>query len=189
MSNRNAIHSQKRSPSLTWSVLTYATSSVQLQNSTFSFAYCFLDRFILWTNFKMNVRVMLSFIHQADLFFFDHITLFLQFVFFCWSNFNLVDSFAITRTTTNLYGRQNIVFYQQHILRLKLKNCSYLFQYEEEIERLKSTGIRTKTHTVELCRLMVRVTDLNTKTTLASLIRTADNPCRWWSITETTSLN
>ena len=64
----------------------------------------------------------------------------------------------------------------------KVENCYsyiiYFFQYEEEIERLKSTGIRTKTHTVELCRLMVRVTDLNTKTTLASLIRTADNPCR-----------
>ena len=107
-------HSQKRSPSLTWSVFPYATSSVQLQNSTFSFAYCFLDRFILWTNFKMNIRVMLSFVHQADIFFFDHITLFLQFVFFCWSNFNLVGSFAITRTTTNLYGSQNIVYYQQH---------------------------------------------------------------------------
>ena len=52
------------------------------------------------------------------------------------------------------------------------------FQFEEEINHLKSTGIKTKAHTVELCRLMVRVTDLNTKLILASLIRTADSSCR-----------
>ena len=53
-----------------------------------------------------------------------------------------------------------------------------LLQFEVEINHLKSTGIKTKAHTVELCRLMVRVTDLNTKLILASLIRTADSSCR-----------
>jgi hypothetical protein len=58
--------------------------------------------------------------------------------------------------------------------------CLLIFyQYEEEIEHLKATGVKTKTHTVELCRLMVRVTDLNTKMTLAGLIRNADTPCRF----------
>ena len=54
----------------------------------------------------------------------------------------------------------------------------FFFQYDEEVERLKTTGIRTKTHTVELCRLMYRTTDLNTRLTLANLLIKADKPCR-----------
>ena len=40
------------------------------------------------------------------------------------------------------------------------------------------TGIRTKGHTVELCRLMVRVTDTKTRLILSHLLLDADLPCR-----------
>ena len=43
----------------------------------------------------------------------------------------------------------------------KVKNFEE--DFEEDIERFKSTGIRTKSHTVELCRLMMRTNDLATR--------------------------
>lgn len=49
---------------------------------------------------------------------------------------------------------------------------------EEEIERFKTSGIRNQKHTVELCRLMVRTTDLNTRISLTRLVEAADVPCR-----------
>ena len=59
----------------------------------------------------------------------------------------------------------------------KIKNFE-TDEFEEEIERLKMTGIRTKGHTVELCRLMVRVTDTKTRLILCHLLLDADSPCR-----------
>ena len=59
----------------------------------------------------------------------------------------------------------------------KIKNFE-TDEFEEEIERLKMTGIRTKSHTVELCRLMVRVTDTKTRLVLSHLLLDADAPCR-----------
>ena len=59
----------------------------------------------------------------------------------------------------------------------KIKNFE-TDEFEEEIERLKMTGIRTKGHTVELCRLMVRVTDTKTRLVLSHLLLDADAPCR-----------
>ena len=60
----------------------------------------------------------------------------------------------------------------------KIKNFEDDYENEEELERFKLTGIRTKTHTLELTRLMVRATDLNTRMVLAGLLREADSPCR-----------
>jgi histone-lysine N-methyltransferase SETD2 len=58
----------------------------------------------------------------------------------------------------------------------KIKN--YEDDLEEDLERLKATGIRTKVHTRDLCRRMIQTTDLNTKQILAELLKTADTPCR-----------
>ncbi len=60
----------------------------------------------------------------------------------------------------------------------KIKNFEDECENEEELERFKATGIRTKQHTVELCRLMVRTTDLNTRLCLADLLMTAAAPCK-----------
>merc|ERR1712141_652259 len=51
-------------------------------------------------------------------------------------------------------------------------------EFEEEIERLKMTGLRTKNHTVELCRLMARAVDTKTRIVLSNLLLDADAPCR-----------
>ena len=59
----------------------------------------------------------------------------------------------------------------------KIKNFE-TDEFEEEIERLKMTGIRTKGHTVDLCRLMVKVTDSKTRLILCHLLLDADSPCR-----------
>ena len=59
----------------------------------------------------------------------------------------------------------------------KIKNFE-TDEFEEDIERLRMTGIRTKGHTVDLCRLMVRVTETKTKLTLCHLLLDADSPCR-----------
>ncbi len=40
------------------------------------------------------------------------------------------------------------------------------------------TGVRTKRHTVDLCRLMVRSTDFSTRMALAGLLHGADQPCK-----------
>ena len=50
--------------------------------------------------------------------------------------------------------------------------------HDDEIESLKSSGIRTKAHTVALCRTMVRTTDLNARLSLVELLSNADTPCR-----------
>ena len=50
--------------------------------------------------------------------------------------------------------------------------------YDEELERLKATGIRTKDHTRDLCRRMIRTTDLNQRLVMAKLLKSADPPCR-----------
>ena len=47
-----------------------------------------------------------------------------------------------------------------------------------EIENLKMTGIRTKGHTVDLCRLMVKATESKTRLILCHLLLDADSPCR-----------
>lgn len=59
----------------------------------------------------------------------------------------------------------------------KIKNFE-TDEFEEEIERLKMTGIRTKGHTVDLCRLMVKVTDSKTRLILCHLLVDADSPCK-----------
>ena len=59
----------------------------------------------------------------------------------------------------------------------KIKNFE-TDEFEEDIERLKMTGIRTKSHTVDLCRLMVRVTETKTRLILCHLLLDADSPCR-----------
>ena len=59
----------------------------------------------------------------------------------------------------------------------KIKNFE-TDEFEEDIERLNMTGIRTKSHTVDLCRLMVRVTETKTRLTLCHLLLDADSPCR-----------
>ena len=59
----------------------------------------------------------------------------------------------------------------------KIKNYEADDQ-EEELEKLTKTGIRTKLHTLALCRLMHRTTDLKTKLILSTLLIRADTPCR-----------
>ena len=62
-----------------------------------------------------------------------------------------------------------------------IKNISPSFwlQYEEEIERFKASGgIRTKSHTVELCRLMMRTNDVASRLVLADLLKGAEKTCR-----------
>ena len=59
----------------------------------------------------------------------------------------------------------------------KIKNYEADDQ-EEELEKLTKTGIRTKIHTLALCRLMHRTTDLKTKLILSTLLLRADTPCR-----------
>ena len=44
---------------------------------------------------------------------------------------------------------------------------------EEKLDRLKSTGIQTKDHTLELSRMMLQNPDLNTKLTLCELLHKA----------------
>ena len=58
----------------------------------------------------------------------------------------------------------------------KVKN--FEDDYDEDIERFKTTGIRTKHHTVELCRLMFRTNDLANRLTLANLLLGAEKTCR-----------
>ena len=48
--------------------------------------------------------------------------------------------------------------------------------YEEELQRLVSSGVRNKMHTVQLCRLMVRATKA-AKPKLTELLIEADQPC------------
>ena len=59
----------------------------------------------------------------------------------------------------------------------KIKNFE-AEDYDEEYEKLRNTGIRTKDHTRDLCRRMIQTTDLNHKVILADLLRSADPPCR-----------
>ena len=59
----------------------------------------------------------------------------------------------------------------------KIKNFD-AEDYEEELEKLKTTGIRTKDHTRDLCRRMIQTTDLNHKVILAHLLKMGDPPCR-----------
>ncbi|XP_071745910.1 histone-lysine N-methyltransferase SETD2 [Lepeophtheirus salmonis] len=59
----------------------------------------------------------------------------------------------------------------------KIKNYEDV-EDEDEIEKLKSTGIRTKNHTVELSRIMVRTTDTYSRSILAELLQNADTPCK-----------
>ena len=59
----------------------------------------------------------------------------------------------------------------------KIKNFE-TEDYDEELERLKATGIRTKDHTRDLCRRMIRTTDLNQRLVMAKLLKSADPPCR-----------
>ncbi|QQP54987.1 Uncharacterized protein FKW44_008011, partial [Caligus rogercresseyi] len=59
----------------------------------------------------------------------------------------------------------------------KIKNYEEI-QDEDEIDRLKSSGIRTKNHTVELSRIMVRTTDTTSRSILAGLLLAADTPCK-----------
>ena len=59
----------------------------------------------------------------------------------------------------------------------KIKNFD-ADDYEEELEKLRATGIRTKMHTRDLCRRMIQTTDLNTKLILSQLLKRADPPCR-----------
>ena len=54
----------------------------------------------------------------------------------------------------------------------KIKNFD-ADDHEEKLEKLKSTGIRTKDHTLELSRMMLQNPDLNTKLTLCELLRKA----------------
>ena len=59
----------------------------------------------------------------------------------------------------------------------KIKNYEN-YDEEEDLEKLTSTGIRTKVHTLALCRLMHRTTDLKTKLLLSTLLIRADSPCK-----------
>ena len=59
----------------------------------------------------------------------------------------------------------------------KIKNFD-AEDYEEELEKLKATGIRTKDHTRDLCRRMIQTTDLKHKVILAEMLKMADPPCR-----------
>ncbi len=59
----------------------------------------------------------------------------------------------------------------------KIKNFE-ADDYEEDLDKLKSTGIRTKAHTLELCRRMFQTTDLNLKLILCDLLKGADSPCK-----------
>ena len=52
----------------------------------------------------------------------------------------------------------------------KIKNFE-AEDYDEEYEKLRNTGIRTKDHTRDLCRRMIQTTDLNHKVILADLLR------------------
>jgi hypothetical protein len=58
----------------------------------------------------------------------------------------------------------------------KIKNFEDDYENEEELERFTVTGIRTKHHTLELCRLMVRTTDHNTRMCLAGLLQGRNSP-------------
>lgn len=60
----------------------------------------------------------------------------------------------------------------------KIKNFEADDYYEEDLDKLKSTGIRTKDHTLDLCRRMLKAIDLNVKLILCELLRNADPPCR-----------
>ena len=59
----------------------------------------------------------------------------------------------------------------------KIKNFE-AEDYDEEFEKIRNTGIRTKYHTRDLIRRMIQTTDLNHKVILADLLRSADPPCR-----------
>ena len=54
----------------------------------------------------------------------------------------------------------------------KIKNFD-ADDYEEQLDKLKSTGIRTKAHTLDLSRRMLQNPDLNTKLILCELLRKA----------------
>ena len=54
----------------------------------------------------------------------------------------------------------------------KIKNFD-ADDHEEKLDKLKSTGIRTKDHTLDLSRMMLQNPDLNTKLTLCELLRKA----------------
>jgi len=59
----------------------------------------------------------------------------------------------------------------------KIKNFD-ADDHEEKLDKLKSTGIRTKDHTLDLSRRMLQNPDLNTKLSLCELLRKADAPCK-----------
>ena len=59
-----------------------------------------------------------------------------------------------------------------HISLYKIKNFD-ADDLKEKLEKLKSTGIRTKDHTLDLSRMMLQNPDLNTKLTLCELLRKA----------------
>lgn len=60
----------------------------------------------------------------------------------------------------------------------KIKNYEADDYEEDLLDKLKSTGVRTKAHTLELCRRMFQATDLNIKLVLCQLLRGADAPCK-----------
>ena len=59
-----------------------------------------------------------------------------------------------------------------HISLYKIKNFD-ADDLKEKLEKLKSTGIQTKDHTLDLSRMMLQNPDLNTKLTLCELLRRA----------------
>ena len=56
----------------------------------------------------------------------------------------------------------------------KIKNFD-AEDHDEQLEKLKATGIRTKDHTLDLSRKMLHNPDLNTKLILCELLRKAGN--------------
>ena len=59
-----------------------------------------------------------------------------------------------------------------HISLYKIKNFD-ADDLKEKLEKLKSTGIRTKDHTLDLSRMMLQNPDLNSKLALCELLRKA----------------
>ena len=60
----------------------------------------------------------------------------------------------------------------------KIKNFEADDYFEEDLDKLISTGIRTKGHTLDLSRRMIQATDFNTRLILCELLRKADDPCK-----------
>ena len=50
---------------------------------------------------------------------------------------------------------------------------------DEEIDKLASLGVKNRAQTLNLCRLMVRAEDLESRRNILNVLRNAEQACRY----------